>query len=122
MNRQTRIAQGIVLVLGAVVGDGPDHDFGIVASRESAVCVGPIVLRLPFLVCGHGPSSFLGVAKVPRSLGRIFIHREVAERVNRIAFLARLNDEFLGKFPIGKSRQAERTRGVGCRQIPTPIT
>ena len=35
---------------------------------------------------------------------------EIAERVDRIAFLARLDDELLGKFPIGESRHAKHPR------------
>jgi hypothetical protein len=58
---------------------------------------------------------------MPGCFGRIFINREIAERVDRIAFLARLDDEFLGKFPIGESRQAKHARRVRCRQIAAEL-
>ena len=47
--------------------------------------------------------------------------REIAERVDRIAFLSRLDDEFLGKFPIGESRQAKHARRVRRRQITAEL-
>ena len=53
--------------------------------------------------------------------GRVFVNREIAERVDRIAFLARLDDEFLGKFAVGESRQAQHARRVGCRQIAAEL-
>ena len=37
---------------------------------------------------------------------------EIAERVEPIAFLARLDDEFLGKLPIGETRHTKHTRRV----------
>ena len=40
------IVFGVVLVVGAVVGDAPDDFFRIVTSRECALCVGPIPLGL----------------------------------------------------------------------------
>jgi hypothetical protein len=36
----------IVFVIGAIVSDAPDDFFGIVASREGALGVGPIALGL----------------------------------------------------------------------------
>src|ERR1700688_795928 len=40
------------------------------------------------------------------------MNREIAERVHRIAFLARLDDEFLGKLPIGETRHTKHARRV----------
>jgi hypothetical protein len=40
---------------------------------------------------------------MPGRLGGVFVYREVAERVDGVAFLARLDDEFLGKFAVGES-------------------
>ena len=111
----------IVFVFRAVVGDALNDDFGIVAAGEGALRVGPIVFGLAFVVAGNGPSSFLGFAKVAGRFGRVFVNREIAERVDRIAFLARLDDEFLGKFVVGESRQAQHARRVGCRQIAAEL-
>src|SRR6202034_2063036 len=61
------------------------------------------------------------LGKMAWRFGRVFVNREVAERVDRIALLARLDDELLGKFPIGKSRQAQHARRVGCGQIAVEI-
>ena len=47
--------------------------------------------------------------------------REIAERMDRIAFLSRLDDEFLGELPIGESRQAKHTRRVRCREIAAEL-
>ncbi len=49
------------------------------------------------------------------------MNREIAERVDRIALLSRLDDEFLGKFLIGESRQAKHTRRVRCREIAAEL-
>ncbi len=47
--------------------------------------------------------------------------REIAERVDRIAFLSRLDDEFLWKLSVGESRQAKHTRRVRCREIAAKL-
>src|SRR5208282_1881133 len=44
------------------------------------------------------------------------MNREIAERVDRIPFLASLDDKFLGKLTIGESWQAEHARRIsGCK-------
>ena len=116
-DRANGIILWIVFVVRTVVGDALDHDFGVVASGEGALRVGPIVFGLAFVVAGNGPSSFLRFAKVAGCFRRVFVDREVAEPANRIAFLARLDDELLGKFVVGEARQSQHARRVGCRQI-----
>ena len=46
---------------------------------------------------------------------------EIAELVDRIAFLSRLDDEFFGKFPVGESRQAKHARRVRRRHITAEL-
>ena len=116
-----RIVNRIVFVFPAIVGDALNDHFGVVATSESAFRIGPIVLGLAFVVAGHRPRAFLVVAKMPGRFGRIFMNREIAERVDRIAFLARLDDEFLWKFPIGESRQAKHARRVRRCQIAAKL-
>src|SRR5712692_10475156 len=58
---------------------------------------------------------------MPGCFGRIFVNCEVPKRVDRIALLTRLDDEFLRKLPVGESRQAQHARRVGCRQIATEL-
>ena len=81
----------IVFIFRAVVGDALNHDFGIVAASERTLRVGPIVLGLGFVLVGHRPWTFLSVAQMPGCFERIFMSREIAERVDRIAFLSRLD-------------------------------
>ena len=116
-HRMPGVITWIVFVIRAVVGDALNDDFGIVAAGEGALRVGPIVLGLAFMFGGHRSSPFLGLAKVAGCFGRVFVDREVAERIDGIAFLARLDNELLGKFVVGESRQAQHARRVGCRQI-----
>src|SRR5260221_2986996 len=97
------IMLGVVSVFGEVVSDALDNHFGIVAAGQSAIGVGPVVFGLAFAAGGHRPVAMPVVAKVPRRLGRVFVNREVAEGVDGIAFLARLNDEFFGEFSVGES-------------------
>src|SRR5271156_1517879 len=94
---------GVRFILCAVVGDALNDDFVIVAAGEGALGVSPIVFGLALVFAGNGPSSFLAFAKVAWRFGGVFVNREIAERVDRIAFLARLNDKFLGKFVVGES-------------------
>ncbi len=72
---------------------------------------------LASVVTGHGPLALSVFAKVPGSFGRVFVDCKVAQRVDRIAFLSRLDDEFLGEFSVRESRQAQHARRVGRRQI-----
>src|SRR5208283_91476 len=94
----------IAFIFRSVVGDALDYDFGIVATGESAFCEGPIALGLAFVFSSHCPLPFLGVAYVSRCLGRVFLNREIARHVDRIAFLARLDNKLLGELPVGESR------------------
>ena len=121
VNRQTRIVSRVGLVIRPIVGYALDNDFGIISTGESAFGKGPIVLGLAFVVIGHPPLALLIVAKVPRRFGRVFVDREVAARVDRIAFLAGLHDECLGKFVVGESRQTKHARRVRCRQIAAEL-
>ena len=66
----------IVFVIRAVVGDPLDDDFGIVTTGQGALRVGPILFGLAFLVAGNDPPSFLGLAKVSRRFGGVFVNRE----------------------------------------------
>ena len=43
---------------------------------------------------------------MPGSFWRVFFNREVAECVDRVAFLAGLDNKFLGEFLVSESRQA----------------
>ena len=47
---------------------------------------------------------------------------QVAGRMDRVTFMARLDDKFFGELPIGKSGQAEHARRVGCRRIAAELT
>src|SRR6266853_5003862 len=58
---------------------------------------------------------------MPGRFGGIFMNREIAERVDRIVLLSRLDDEFLWKLPIGESRQAKHARRVRCREIAAEL-
>src|SRR5713101_6480124 len=58
---------------------------------------------------------------MPGCFGGIFMNREIAERVDGIAFLSRLDDEFLWKLPIGESRQAKHARRVRCPEIAAKL-
>src|SRR5712692_1277974 len=58
---------------------------------------------------------------MPGCFGRIFVNCEVPKRVDRIALLTRLDDEFLRKLPVGESRQAKHARRVRCRQIAAEL-
>ena len=49
------------------------------------------------------------------------MNREVAKRVDRIAFLARLDDEFFGKFPVGEPRQAQHARRIRGRKVAVKL-
>jgi hypothetical protein len=62
VNRQTRIIQGIVLVIRTVVGDAAYHFLWIVAAGEGTFGICPIVLGLALVVAGHRPWAFLVVA------------------------------------------------------------
>src|SRR5579859_2887421 len=93
-HRVTGVVIGICFILRAVVSNALDHYFWVVAPGEGALRVGPIVLGLAFVVVGKRAPSFLGLAKVSRCFGRIFGDHEIAEGVDRIAFVARLDDEF----------------------------
>src|SRR5260370_36191005 len=95
-----------VFFVASVVGDALDHDFGIVAAGEGALRVSPIVFGLAFVVSRGRALALSVVTRVPGRFGRVFVNCEIAERVNRVAFLARLNDELLGKFVVTESRQA----------------
>src|SRR6266567_4525305 len=99
-----RVVIRIVFVVRAVVGYALNNDFGIVAAGEGALRISPIVLGLALVVVGHQPLAFLVLAKVSRRFGRVFVNREVTERVDGIAFLPRLDDKFLGEFMVTKSR------------------
>ena len=69
------------------------------------------------MVAGHRPLALSVVVEGSRRFGRVFVYREIATRVDRIAFLARLNDEFFGKLAVGESGQAQHTCRVRCSQI-----
>src|SRR6266849_8618336 len=58
---------------------------------------------------------------MPGCFGGIFMNREISERVDRIAFLSRLDDEFLRKLPIGESGQAQHARRVRCRKVAAKL-
>src|ERR1700722_16901711 len=58
---------------------------------------------------------------MPGCFGGIFMNRELAERVDCIALLSRLDDKFLGKFAIGESWQAKHAGRVRCRQIAAEL-
>jgi len=58
---------------------------------------------------------------VARCFGRVFVNRKITEGVERIAFLARLHDEFLRKFVVGESRQTKHARRIRCRQITAEL-
>jgi hypothetical protein len=60
----------------------------------------------------------LGLAKVAGRFGRVFVNREIAERVDCVAFLVRPDDEFLGAFAVGESWQPQYARRIGGRQVP----
>src|SRR5229473_1090023 len=102
----------IGFILRAVVGDALDNDFGVVAAGEGALGVGPVVFGLAFVVVRHLPLVLSVVAKMPGSLGGVFVNREIAERVDRIAFLARLPGEVsrtkFGAGTAGEFRIASR--------------
>jgi len=109
----------IVFIFRAVVGDAPNHDFGIVAASERTPRVGPIALGLGFVLVRQGPWTFLSVAQMPGCFERIVMSREIAERVDRIAFLSRLDYEFLWNLPVGESRRrSTRVESVAARSAP----
>src|SRR5450759_4519247 len=58
---------------------------------------------------------------MPGCFGGIFMNCEIAEDVDGVTFLARLDDEFFGEFPVGESRQAKHARRVRCRQIAAKL-
>ena len=58
---------------------------------------------------------------MPGRFGGIFMNREIAERVDRIVFLSRLDDEFFGKFAVGESWQAKHARRIRCREIAAKL-
>src|ERR1700733_11560554 len=58
---------------------------------------------------------------MPWGFGRVFVNREVAERMDCIALLARLYDEFFGQFAVGESRQAQHACRVRCGQISAEL-
>ena len=111
----------IGFVVCAVVSDALDYDFGVVAAGEGAFRVGPIAFGLAFVVTGHRPLPMLVLAKMTGRFGRIVVNREIAERVDCVAFLARLDDEFLGEFVVSESWQAQYARRVRCRQIAAEL-
>src|SRR5271170_8256492 len=79
------------------------------------------MLGLAFAVARHRSSSLLSVSKMAWRFGGVFVNREVAERVDCIALLSRLDDKFLRKFVVGESRQAQHARRVRCRQISAEL-
>ena len=114
-DRQASVVFGIRLVLRAIVRDALDYDFGIVATGQGALRVRPIVFGLALVVGWQRPLPLLVVPKVSRRFGRVFVNGEVAESVDRIAFLTRLDKELLGKFVVGESREAQHPGRIGCR-------
>src|ERR1700722_4447641 len=58
---------------------------------------------------------------MPGCFGRTFMDCKIAGRVDRIAFLTRLNDEVLGEFPVSESRQTQPTRRVRCGAIASEL-
>ena len=58
---------------------------------------------------------------MPGCFGRTFVDRKIAGRVDRITFLARLDDKLLGEFPVGESRQAQHARRVRCGEIASEL-
>ena len=68
---------------------------GVVATGEGAFRVRPIAFGLAFVVTQRRPVPLLVLAKVSRRFGGVFVNREIAERVDCVAFLARSDDEFL---------------------------
>ncbi len=115
------VVNGIAFVIAPKVSDPLDHYFWIVTAGEGALRICPVMFGLAFVVVGKRAPSFLGLAKVPRCFGRIFVDREIAERVDRIAFLPRLDDEFLGEFSVGESRQPQNARRIGCRHVAAEL-
>jgi len=111
----------IGFIFRAVVGDALDYHFRVVTTGEGAFRVSPIAFGLALVVVGKRAPSFLGLAKVPRRFGWVFVNREFAGRVDCIAFLARLHDEFLGEFSVRESRQPQNARRVRCRQIAAEL-
>lgn len=111
----------IGFVFRAVAGDALDHDFGVVTTGEGALRVGPVVLGLALMVARHGPLALSVVARVPGCLGRVFVNCEIAERVNGVALVAGLDDEFLREFTVGESRQTQHARRVGCREVSAEL-
>src|ERR1700722_9089858 len=58
---------------------------------------------------------------MPGCFGRIFMDRKIAGRVDRITFLASLDDKLRGEFPVSESRQAQHTRRVRCGEIASEL-
>jgi hypothetical protein len=103
--------------VAAVISNALDDDLGVVATGEGAFRVRPIAFGLAFVVTRRRPVPLLVLAKVSRSFGGVFVNREIAERVDCVAFVARLDDEFLLEFSVGESGQTQHARGVGCREV-----
>src|SRR5271156_5492740 len=120
-DRTASVRFGVGFIVCAKVSDSLDHYFWIVAARKGALRVSPIVFGLAFVVARYRPPSLLSVGKMAWRFGGVFVNREVAERVDRIALLSRLNNKFLGKFVVGESRQAQYACRVGCRQIASEL-
>src|SRR5712692_5716528 len=80
---------GVVVRIGfivrAIVGDTLDYNFGIVAAGEGAFGVSPILFGLAFVTVRDFPLAFPIVAYMPLRFGRVFVDREIAERVGGVA-------------------------------------
>ncbi len=109
-DRTASVGFGFGLILCAKVSDSLDHYFWVVTAGEGALRIRPVMFGLAFVVTGHRPIALLVLAKMPGCFGGVVVNREIAKRVDRIAFPARLDNEFLGKFSVGESRHAEYAR------------
>src|ERR1700733_3043204 len=105
-----------------MVGNAEYYYFGVVAAGEGTFRVGPIVLGLALLVAGCCPPTALVAVSMLRRFRRVFVNREIAERVDCFALLPRLDDKLFAEFAIGESGQAKHARRVRCRSIARELT
>jgi hypothetical protein len=112
---------GVRFIFGAIVGNGSNDFFGIVATSEGALGVSPIALGLTLVIVGHHTRSPVVVAQAPRGLRRIVADGECTPRVDNVALVSRLDDEFVGEFAVGESGQTENACRIGCRDVSAKL-
>ena len=105
----------------AEVGNSADEFFGVVASGESSLRVGPVVFRLAQLA----RVSWRGLRRLAVrpviGFDEFGSQPEVLGVIDTVGMLCRLHPKLRFVFPVQEAGEAQYARGVGCGGIASEL-